>query len=49
MIDYSKILSDTVGEIKPSGIRKFAPIAAPGYFISSVISFENSAPQNEAK
>ena len=27
MIDYSKILSDTVGEIKPSGIRKFFDIA----------------------
>ena len=28
MIDYSKILSDTVQDIKPSGIRKFFDIAA---------------------
>ena len=28
MIDYSKILSSTVTEIKPSGIRKFFDIAA---------------------
>ena len=27
MIDYSKILSDTVVSIKPSGIRKFFDIA----------------------
>ena len=28
MIDYSKVLTDTVRGIKPSGIRKFFDIAA---------------------
>ena len=28
MMDYSKILSSTVQDIKPSGIRKFFDIAA---------------------
>ena len=28
MLDYSKILSDTVQDIKPSGIRKFFDLLA---------------------